>query len=196
MLPVVWTLFAVLAVGGFLVIAAYWLDVQGAAGPQRPGPDRLVAGAAGLPALDPRLCLRRRAGMAAVPACRQPGAGVGPGPLLRLRLRGLQVGRSRRNASHDTASTSATTPSSASAGSGSPACSGSLSAAVGAVNGKGASAPASSGMLPEQRPVLCTAPSKVVKTSQRSSIPKLIPQEAPSPPARTSTTDATSPFAT
>ena len=28
MLPVVWTLFAVLAVGGFLVIAAYWLDVQ------------------------------------------------------------------------------------------------------------------------------------------------------------------------
>jgi hypothetical protein len=28
MLPVVWALFAVLAVGGFLVIAAYWLDVQ------------------------------------------------------------------------------------------------------------------------------------------------------------------------
>lgn len=28
MLPVVWTLFAVLAVGGFLMIAAYWLDVQ------------------------------------------------------------------------------------------------------------------------------------------------------------------------
>ena len=28
MLPFVWTLFAVLAVGGFLVIAAYWLDVQ------------------------------------------------------------------------------------------------------------------------------------------------------------------------
>lgn len=28
MLPVVWTLFAVLAVAGFLVIAAYWLDVQ------------------------------------------------------------------------------------------------------------------------------------------------------------------------
>ena len=28
MLPVIWTLFAVLAVGGFLVIAAYWLDVQ------------------------------------------------------------------------------------------------------------------------------------------------------------------------
>jgi hypothetical protein len=28
MLPVVWTLFAVLAVGGFLAIAAYWLDVQ------------------------------------------------------------------------------------------------------------------------------------------------------------------------
>jgi len=27
-LPVVWTLFAVLAVGGFLMIAAYWLDVQ------------------------------------------------------------------------------------------------------------------------------------------------------------------------
>ena len=27
-LPIVWTLFAVLAVGGFLVIAAYWLDVQ------------------------------------------------------------------------------------------------------------------------------------------------------------------------
>ncbi|HEU5326333.1 MAG TPA: hypothetical protein VFV59_10665 [Candidatus Limnocylindria bacterium] len=28
MLPIVWTLFAVLAVGGFLMIAAYWLDVQ------------------------------------------------------------------------------------------------------------------------------------------------------------------------
>lgn len=28
MLPVIWTLFVVLAVGGFLVIAAYWLDVQ------------------------------------------------------------------------------------------------------------------------------------------------------------------------
>jgi len=28
MLPVTWTLFAVLAVGGFLMIAAYWLDVQ------------------------------------------------------------------------------------------------------------------------------------------------------------------------
>ena len=28
MLPVVWTLFAVTAVGGFLMIAAYWLDVQ------------------------------------------------------------------------------------------------------------------------------------------------------------------------
>jgi hypothetical protein len=28
MLPVIWTLFAVLAVGAFLVIAAYWLDVQ------------------------------------------------------------------------------------------------------------------------------------------------------------------------
>lgn len=28
MLPLVWTLFAVLAVGGFLMIAAYWLDVQ------------------------------------------------------------------------------------------------------------------------------------------------------------------------
>jgi hypothetical protein len=28
MLPVMWTLFAVLAVGGFLMIAAYWLDVQ------------------------------------------------------------------------------------------------------------------------------------------------------------------------
>jgi hypothetical protein len=28
MLPVVWTLFAVLAVAGFVVIAAYWLDVQ------------------------------------------------------------------------------------------------------------------------------------------------------------------------
>jgi len=27
-LPVAWTLFAVSAVGGFLVIAAYWLDVQ------------------------------------------------------------------------------------------------------------------------------------------------------------------------
>ena len=28
MLPVIWTLFAVLALGGFLMIAAYWLDVQ------------------------------------------------------------------------------------------------------------------------------------------------------------------------
>jgi hypothetical protein len=28
MLPVIWTLFAVSAVGGFVVIAAYWLDVQ------------------------------------------------------------------------------------------------------------------------------------------------------------------------
>jgi hypothetical protein len=28
MLPVVWTLFAVLALGAFLMIAAYWLDVQ------------------------------------------------------------------------------------------------------------------------------------------------------------------------
>ena len=28
MLPVIWTLFAVLAVGRFLMIAAYWLDVQ------------------------------------------------------------------------------------------------------------------------------------------------------------------------
>ncbi|HEY6608221.1 MAG TPA: hypothetical protein VI277_03405 [Candidatus Limnocylindria bacterium] len=28
MLPLIWTTFAVLAVGGFLVIAAYWLDVQ------------------------------------------------------------------------------------------------------------------------------------------------------------------------
>ena len=27
-LPVIWALFAVLAVGGFLMIAAYWLDVQ------------------------------------------------------------------------------------------------------------------------------------------------------------------------
>lgn len=27
-LPIVWTLFAVLAVAGFLMIAAYWLDVQ------------------------------------------------------------------------------------------------------------------------------------------------------------------------
>jgi hypothetical protein len=27
-LPLIWTLFAVLAVGGFLMIAAYWLDVQ------------------------------------------------------------------------------------------------------------------------------------------------------------------------
>jgi hypothetical protein len=27
-LPIVWALFAVLAVAGFLVIAAYWLDVQ------------------------------------------------------------------------------------------------------------------------------------------------------------------------
>jgi len=28
MLPLIWTLFAVLAVGGFLMVAAYWLDVQ------------------------------------------------------------------------------------------------------------------------------------------------------------------------
>jgi hypothetical protein len=28
LLPVVWATFAALAVGGFLVIAAYWLDVQ------------------------------------------------------------------------------------------------------------------------------------------------------------------------
>lgn len=28
MLPVVWTLFAVSAVGGFIMIAAFWLDVQ------------------------------------------------------------------------------------------------------------------------------------------------------------------------
>ena len=28
MLPIIWALFAVLAVGGFLMIAAYWLDVQ------------------------------------------------------------------------------------------------------------------------------------------------------------------------
>lgn len=28
MLPVVWTLFALFAVGGFVMIAAYWLDVQ------------------------------------------------------------------------------------------------------------------------------------------------------------------------
>ena len=28
MLPFVWTLFVVLAVGGFLMIGAYWLDVQ------------------------------------------------------------------------------------------------------------------------------------------------------------------------
>lgn len=28
MLPVVWTAFALFAVGGFLMIAAYWLDIQ------------------------------------------------------------------------------------------------------------------------------------------------------------------------
>jgi hypothetical protein len=28
MLPLIWTLFVVLAVGGFIMIAAYWLDVQ------------------------------------------------------------------------------------------------------------------------------------------------------------------------
>ena len=28
MLPLVWGLFAICAVGGFLVLAAYWLDVQ------------------------------------------------------------------------------------------------------------------------------------------------------------------------
>ena len=28
LLPIVWTLFALAAVGGFLMIAAYWLDLQ------------------------------------------------------------------------------------------------------------------------------------------------------------------------
>jgi hypothetical protein len=28
MLPLIWTIFAVAAVGGFIVLAAYWLDVQ------------------------------------------------------------------------------------------------------------------------------------------------------------------------
>ena len=28
MLPVIWAVFAICAVGGFLIIAAYWLDVQ------------------------------------------------------------------------------------------------------------------------------------------------------------------------
>lgn len=28
MLPLIWTLFAVLCVGGFVMIAVYWLDVQ------------------------------------------------------------------------------------------------------------------------------------------------------------------------
>ena len=28
MLPVIWTIFAVCAVGGFITLAAYWLDVQ------------------------------------------------------------------------------------------------------------------------------------------------------------------------
>lgn len=28
MLPVIWSVFAVLALGGFLMVAAYWLDVQ------------------------------------------------------------------------------------------------------------------------------------------------------------------------
>ena len=28
MLPVVWSIFAVCAVGGFLMLAAYWLDVR------------------------------------------------------------------------------------------------------------------------------------------------------------------------
>lgn len=28
MLPVIWALFAITAVGGFIVLAAYWLDVQ------------------------------------------------------------------------------------------------------------------------------------------------------------------------
>ena len=28
MLPLIWSLFVVLAVGGFIMIAAYWLDVQ------------------------------------------------------------------------------------------------------------------------------------------------------------------------
>ena len=28
MLPIIWTLFAICAVGGFITIAAFWLDVQ------------------------------------------------------------------------------------------------------------------------------------------------------------------------
>jgi hypothetical protein len=28
MLPIIWAIFAICAVGGFLMIAAYWLDVQ------------------------------------------------------------------------------------------------------------------------------------------------------------------------
>ena len=28
MLPVIWALFAICAVGGFLMVAAYWLDIQ------------------------------------------------------------------------------------------------------------------------------------------------------------------------
>lgn len=28
MLPVIWAIFAIAAVGGFIVLAAYWLDVQ------------------------------------------------------------------------------------------------------------------------------------------------------------------------
>jgi len=28
MLPVIWTIFAVSAVGGFIMVAAYWLDIQ------------------------------------------------------------------------------------------------------------------------------------------------------------------------
>jgi len=45
MLPVIWTVFAVLVVGAFLMIAAYWLDVQ-----ERPdlGPRARIGWSAGV----------------------------------------------------------------------------------------------------------------------------------------------------
>lgn len=43
-LPIIWTLFAVCAVGGFLVIAAFWLDVQDR--PDLPGRARIAWSAA------------------------------------------------------------------------------------------------------------------------------------------------------
>ena len=53
MLPVIWTLFAVLAVGGFLMIAAYWLDVQDRPDLSYRAPHRLVGRGAALPVTIP-----------------------------------------------------------------------------------------------------------------------------------------------